>query len=201
MDTRQTSDTFKVEGRITATLHDVDMLQAHVDEWDTLSDYQKSLVVRPPEQIDVGSLDEQNVGYALMDVEPTEEVSEFNTTCVGLHEYIVDELDAGQTVDEEASHLALGNDSSSTPSSGDTALNNEVFRKSVTDHADNGTELLCSTFVSSEEANGYTLEELGLYTDDGTGSDILLNHSTFSAVTKDSSKTVTFDVTLSFSAA
>jgi len=77
-----------------------------------------------------------------------------------------------------------------------------VYAEPVTDVADNGKSLLASTFIDSTEANGNTLDELGLFSGDPASSSnpevFLMNHATFSPVTKDNSKTVTFDVTLQF---
>jgi len=99
--------------------------------------------------------------------------------------------------------MALGTDSATGTGVTDTDLNTRVFEKSVTDHADNGTELLASTFISSTEANGNTLNEIGLFTGDPnnlSSSDVfMINHATFSDVVKDDERTITFDVTLTFS--
>lgn len=199
MQHRNSQSGMAIEGRIETRLHDVDDLKEAVPEWDDLSKREKYLVTEPPEKLDFEELDDDERELAEMEVEPVEENLDFNTTCVGLHEYIVDNLDPAQAVDKTASHLALGNDASVAPASSDTTLNNEVHREQVTDHADNGNELLASTFIDSTEANGYGLEELGIFTASAGGD--LLNHSTFTTVTKDNSKTVTFDVTLTFKAA
>lgn len=197
------TETIQIEGRIDARLHDSETLREEIPEWDDLSDREKYLATTDYEVLQeraaIDDLDDHERELAELDIDLADEFVVFNTTCVGLHEILVDNLDPTQESDEEATYLALGNDGGSGTASGDEVLNNEVFRKAVTDHADQGTTLLASTFVDSTEANGYTLNELGLYTSDVGGSNLLLNHSTFAAVTKDNTKTVTFDVTLSFS--
>lgn len=198
------TETIKIEGRIDARLHDPETLRKEIPEWNDLDDREKHLATTDYENLQersaVDDLDDQELALAQLDLEATDEFVVFNTTCVGLHEVLVDNLDPTQNSDEEATYLALGDDAASGTDSGDETLNNEVFRKAVTDHADQGTTLLASTFVDSTEANGYTLDELGLFTSDTGGTNVLLNHSTFPDVTKDNTKTVTFDVTLSFSA-
>lgn len=208
MDNLTSHSGLSIEGRIDILQHDVDDLREAVPEWDDLDKKAKKLVTLPPEGIDLGDVDEDYHDYALLEVEPTDEEHTHNVTCVGLHEYIVDNLDPAQTAVKDnvtAAYLGLGTDGTTTPASGDTDLNTRVYSETVTDHADNGASILCSTFVDSTEGNGNTFAELGLYSGDPANlanADVfLLNHSTFSGVTKDNSKTVTFDVTLSFSAA
>jgi hypothetical protein len=96
----------------------------------------------------------------------------------------------------------LGNSSSGGTSTTDTDLNNRIYEESVTDTSDNGRELFTSTFLSSGEGND-TFDELGLFSgnpDNLANNDVfMLNHATFTNVTKDNSETVTFDVILSFS--
>jgi hypothetical protein len=123
-----------------------------------------------------------------------------------LHEYFVDNLDPDNTNTEanvSAGFLGLGTDAGSGTATSDTDLNNRTFEEPVTDVADNGKELLASTFLDSTEGNGNDFDELGLFSGDPANLEnaevFLINHATFAAVTKDSTKTVTFDVTLSFS--
>jgi hypothetical protein len=118
-----------------------------------------------------------------------------NTTVDGLHESIVDLLDPAQTVSLSASELALG-DGTTAPASANTSLNNELIRIPVTDSADRGTSLFTSTFLDTSEANGQTLEEVGLVTDSTGG--LLLNHSLIDTIDKNDETTATIDVTLSF---
>jgi hypothetical protein len=187
MQHRNTRTPASIVGRIDAAVHDIDALRAATSEpWQSLSDSEKLALTRQ--------------------VDPVDEDTVRNVTTDGLHEYFVDNLDPDQTGDATnltASHLGLGTDGGSGTATTDTDLNNRVFSTSVTDHADNDNELLASTFLDSTQANGHDLDELGLYTGDPanlTDNDVLLlNHASFTQVTKDNSKTVTFDVTLQFS--
>lgn len=126
---------------------------------------------------------------------PDREQHNANTTVDGLHEYIVDNLDPSQSVNLDASHLAVGT-GTTQPASGNTSLNNEVFRVATTDDSDNGTTLFTSTFLDTSEANGNTLEEVGLFTASSGGT--LLNHSLISSIPKDDETTATIDVSLTF---
>jgi len=113
----------------------------------------------------------------------------------GLHEYIVDALDPDQSANLDATHLAAGT-GTTQPASGNTSLNNEVFRVQTTDSSDNGTTLFTSTFLDTSEANGNALEEVGLITASSGGT--LLNHSLIGTITKDDETTATIDVSLTF---
>lgn len=181
------SDSFAgVEGVIETKLHNVSDLKEACPEWDALSKEEKYKVAT--------------------NVEPIESNVTYNVTTTGLHEYIVRNLDPGLTAPEDnvsVTYLALGTNGAGGTTVNDTDLNNRVYSETITDHADNGNELLASTFVDSTEANGETVDELGLFTGDPTNianaEVFMVNHSSFTAITKDSSKTVTFDVTLTFS--
>lgn len=172
-------------GEIERKTYSTDELIDAYPNWRELSDEEKLTVIR--------------------DIDPEDEETVFNVTTTNFHEYLVDNLDPGQTRNLTTSYMALGTDSASGTSTSDTELNNEVFTKPITDHADNGTELLASTFVASDEANNQdAYNEIGLYTGDpansGSDADIfLVNHATFSDVVKDTDRTITFDVTLTFS--
>lgn len=180
------NDSISPTGRIEQKTYNTEELRKKYDNWDSLSDDEKLSLLRESEELS------------------SEEV--FNVTTERFHEYLVDNLDPGNTssgADLSATWMALGTNSSGGTAVADTDLNTRVFEKSVTDHADNGTELLASTFISSTEANGNTLNEIGLFTGDPNNlanSDVfLINHATFSDVVKDNERTITFDVTLTFS--
>jgi hypothetical protein len=173
-------------GRIDRKTYSTEKLKSEYPGWDSMSDGERLEAIRR--------------------VEPEESDTSYNVTVSRFHEYLVDNLDPDNTNSEanlSAAWMALGTDSASGTSVSDTDLNNRVFSKKVTDHADNGAELLASTFVSSTDANGQTLNEIGLYTGDpvnlGTTGVFLINHATFSDVVKDENRTITFDVTLTFS--
>lgn len=177
-------DRLTLTGRIKRQTYSTGRLLEQFNNWDELSEQEKYNKLQTVTADDVETV--------------------YNVTTNNFHEYLVDNLDPGQTKSLNATWVALGTDSSTGTSSDDTSLNNEVFTKKITDHSDNGNVLLASTFVSSSEANGSTLNEIGLYTGDPENSDtdddiFLINHATFSDVRKDSDNTITFDVTLTFS--
>jgi len=186
MESRDSRNTLRMKGRIDTKMYDTAQLRASVDDYDALSKQEKLDLAR--------------------ESSPVYEDTVYNVTTDLLHQYFVDNLDPDNTsteADVAVSHLALGDDGTTGTDSMDTDLNNQVYTEPVTDVADNGKSLLASTFVDSTEANGFTLDELGLFTGDPASSSnpevFLMNHATFSPVTKDNTKTVTFDVTLTFS--
>lgn len=186
MQNRQTNASLTLTGRIDRQTHNVSDLQAAYPEWDSLSNEEKM--------------------HAARNVEPEESDTVYNVTTDELHQYFVDNLDPKQTAAKDnitQIWLGLGDNDASAVATTDTDLFNRLFQKEVTDTADTGKELLSSTFLASDEANGNTYVELGLFSGDpaniGQDDVFLLNHTTFAAVTKDNTQTVTFDVTLSFS--
>jgi hypothetical protein len=140
-------------------------------------------------------------------LDPESVSTRHNTACRGQHELVVDHLDREQSPSgRAASYLAVGDDNATSPAYDDTALNNEVYRTSVTDSNDDGTALELTTFLDSTEANGHTLREVGLFTADvGEGADggdgLLLNHSLVDPVEKTSANALTITVRLTYSAA
>lgn len=186
MSTRNANSGLTLTGRIDRKVYDTgDLLQQH-DGWREMDDTERLEATRLTDPIDQETV--------------------YNVTVDRFHQYFVDNLDPSQTgadANVEPTWLGLGDDAASGTSTTDTDLNNRLFEKQVTDHTDNGKELLASTFIGSSEANGNTFDELGLFTGDPSNlanSDVfLVNHATFSAITKDNTKTVTFDVTLTFS--
>lgn len=186
MDFTNTDNKLRVRGRIDRKVYDTDRLGDTWGDWHSLSDSEKLSRLRS--------------------VEPDETETVHNVTTDQMHEYFVDNLnptDTSPQANVAASWVALGDDSSAGTDSSDTDLNNRVFEKEVTDHSDNGKELFTSTFVGASEGNGPTYNEIGLFTGDPTNlanDDVfMLNHATFTGVTKDDSKTITFDVRLTFS--
>ena len=187
MEARNANSGLRLQGRIDRQTHNVsDLRDATDEEYDSLNRKEKLQLAR--------------------EVEPVETDTVYNVTTDSLHEYFVDNLDPDNT-DPEAnvsvSWLGLGTNGGGGTATTDTDLNSRTYEETVTDVADNGKELLASTFLDSTEGNGNDFDELGLFTGDPanlTNEEVfLINHATFAAVTKDNSKTVTFDVTLTFS--
>lgn len=171
-----TESKLEAKGRIDIATYSDEQLP---DKWDTYDDSEKLAYLRTESP------------------ESTETVS--NITVDGMHEYFAKNLDDSQAIDKAATHLAVGIDDT-PPGSDDTMLGNEVFRKQITDYAQTGSELLCSTFIDSDEANGYTLSEVGLFSGPGS-SDTMWNHALIADIVKDDSRTITVDVRLTFAAA
>jgi len=185
MKSRNTSNSPYFEGRIDQKIYNTEVLRSAFDDWDEKTKEEKLKLTR--------------------DIEPERMETSYNVTTDRLHQYFVDNLDpdnSNTVANLSVSHLALGTDDT-TPVTSNTDLNNRKYEEVVTDVADNGKNLLASTFLDSTEGNGNDFNEIGLYTGDPanlTDNNVfMINHSTFAPVTKDNSKTVTFDVTLSFS--
>jgi hypothetical protein len=186
MESRNTSNSPYFEGRIDRKVYSTEDLRSVFDDWDNKTKKEKLKLTRS--------------------VDPEEEGISYNVTTDRLHQYFVDNLDpdnSTNTANLSVSHLALGV-SDTTPVTSNTDLNDRTYEEVVTDVADNDKELLASTFLDSTEGNGNDFNEIGLFTGNpanvSTADDVfMINHSTFAPVTKDNSKTVTFDVTLQFS--
>lgn len=170
------SQGMQVSGRVETGIFSDERLP---DEWDQFTDDEKI------EWLSEHNADETHVDY--------------NTTVTGMHEYFAINLDDTQTVDENVTHLAVGDDGTS-PDVSDTTLTNEVFRKQVSDYSQINETLTASTFIDSDEANGSTLREVGLFAGPDQ-SDRMWNHSTIAAIEKDNTRTITIEVDLTFSAA
>lgn len=186
MDSRNSDSKLRLEGRIDTTVHEEADLREQADKaYSKLSKQEKLQLSR--------------------EVEPVYEDTVYNVTTDSLHEYFVDNLDPGNTATEanvDVSWAGLGTGGGSGTSTSDSDLNTRTYEETVTDVADNGKELLASTFLDSTEGNTNDFDEIGLFTadPDTSGPEVfLINHATFATVTKDNTKTVTFDVTLTFS--
>lgn len=169
----------RVKDNIKIKVHDIEALKSNVENWGELTKREKWQVAN--------------------NTKPTKVIEEHNTTVDGLNEYIVDNLDPSQSVNKDASHIEIGSDNTGGTSTSDTSMNTLVDTLATTDEADNGKDLFTSTFIDTSQLNGNSLEEAGLTTASSGGT--LLNHSTFTAISKDNTKTVTIDITLEFRAA
>lgn len=165
-------DNSQIHGEVTTAVYDID----ESDGWNELSDKEKL--------------------HSLKQREPEETYTTENITLRGMHIYFAQNLDDTQSVNESASYLAVGNDNTG-PSVDNTTLNNEVFRKSVTDYTQTDNEVTTSTFIDTDEANDYTFREVGLFSGQ-LETDIMWNHAIINDVAKDISRTITIDVTLTF---
>lgn len=186
MHKRNTNSKMRLQGRIERKTHDVSTLREAYPEWDEKTEKEKY--------------------EAAQNVEPEDFDVSFNVTTDRLHQYFVDNLnpaDESGQANLDASWVGLGTDASSGTATTDTDLNTRTYEETTTDSADNGKDLLVSAFLDSGEGNGNDFDEIGLFTGDpanlGDSDTFLINHATFADVTKDNTKTVTFDVTLTFS--
>jgi hypothetical protein len=185
MKSTNANSTLSLTGRIDRKTY-TDSTINDIDSWDSLTKSEKLDTVR--------------------ELSPDDSETVYNVTTDRLHQYFVDNLDPENTSTESnlsVEYLALGTDAGSGTTTADTDLNNRVYSETITDAADNGKDLLASTFIDSTEGNGETFDELGLFTGDPQNLSqdgvFLMNHATFSPVQKDNTKTVVFDVTLTFS--
>lgn len=185
MSTRvRTDDAVGCFGSFRAAMYDVADVKAQVAQYDNLSAKAKLHLTR-------------------MLCEPVAVTFDVNTTCIGLHQWIVSALDAGQTA-TAPDVVALGR-SNTSPTETDTTLNDEVDRVSITQYEDESGsspyQIRLTTFVGEGEANvdtgaGETISEGGFYADGN-----LLNHSLFSTeFEKDETKTMTVEGVLGFQA-
>ena len=94
-------------------------------------------------------------------------------------------------------YLAAGT-SSTASTAGMTALTAEVWRDAVVTRTSSGATLVVSAFLDTGEANGSTLTEFGLFTASSGGR--MFNRVVLSpGVAKDATKTLTVQVTFTFS--
>jgi len=167
-----------VSDNVHIAVHDVETLREEIPEWDDLDREARHRRVR--------------------EVDPEREIVDHNTVVDGLLNYLVDNLDPSQSASLDASHLEIGSDST-TASTSDSSMVSTIGTFATSDDSDNGKDLFTSTFLDTGQANGNDIKEAGLTTASSGGT--LLNRSTFAAITKTDSKTVTIDVTLEFRAA
>jgi len=171
------------------------------EEWDEYSSREKWLTLQPPERFSEGDLTDSEQYFADIQLNPVNEIQESNVTTINMHEYFAQDLDPAQDVDEACEGLALGNDDTN-PSSSNTSLNNEVFRKAYEESEQVSNELTISTFIDQDEGNDLTFREAGLVKNPSAdGEEDIWNHSTISSLEKDDTRSVSVDVTIEFTAA
>lgn len=156
---------------------DLDDLRELHPDWDNLSNKEKYQIL--------------TAARSRGKVEPTYEDTSHNTPTVGMRRTIIRTFDPNQQEDD-ISYLALGDANDPVPAFTDEALVNEQARVPVTRIEDADTELLVATFVSSTQAAGVTIRELGLVAED------LLNRSLLDAFEKTPETALTVEVRLRF---
>lgn len=172
-----TADGLALAGEVTIRAFDAARLRAQWPDWPTLPDAAKLA------RLEAGA------------IEPLERHTTTNTATDGHAQYLVENLDPGQSVNTGISHVALGDDGSTSPTSSNTQLNNEFAQIAVGSVTDNTDTLSTSTVLGTGDQNGNTIAEVGLR-DGSTTSDRLFNHSLVGPVNKNSSKEVTIDIDL-----
>lgn len=104
--------------------------------------------------------------------------------------FIIDRL-KGDTF-SIASYFAVGtNVTAAAPTQ--TGLINEVFRAQVTTSRRLGnTQLRITCFIASGQANGYTLQEFGIFGHPDTNTGPMLCRLVYNPITKNTSSTITY---------
>lgn len=173
------TDESTIRGHIEIRVWDVDELEGADPDWPDRSRDERRAILQDPSDY------------------PTAPIEEIETTNIPVDGYL-EALASGDN--PQPTHLALGNDATS-PSGTNTSLNNEVYRTIVGADEQNGRERITSTLLSQNEANGYTISELG-FTDGWEDEDwTLLTHAALDSaqqVDKNSSISVTINYTLSW---
>jgi hypothetical protein len=122
-----------------------------------------------------------------------------NVTCDALHEYYATVLTLepgdGDRLDPP-NEIAFGDDTSSFLTS-DTAMNNEVGeRLRITDVSSSGKDTNFDEYLSSNEQNGNTLSEIGVFSEGGE----MYQHAALSqSYSKDSTFALSINITVSHS--
>lgn len=185
MSNSRTSSGLQIRGRIDRQTHRVDDLRSQADDWDKLDESERLSIARETEPVDTETI--------------------YNVTTDRFHEYFVDNLDRNQTDAKDNLNIewaALGDDSGSGTNSSDTDLNNRVYSEKLSGIQDNGNEILSTLFLDAAEGNGNTYDEIGLFSGNpanvGDADVFMFNHATFSPVLKNDQKSLTFDVTITF---
>lgn len=100
-------------------------------------------------------------------------------------------------------YVAIGS-GTNTPTSGDTQLQAETFRKAVTTYSNGGTgELFVSLFLGPSDAVGYDIEEVGLFGGNAAtttpNSGVLIARGLWSHPSKSGSESITLTMDASVS--
>lgn len=94
-------------------------------------------------------------------------------------------------------NLALG-DGTTPPVATNTSLNNEVYRTFVGDTDAAGQDMLTSTFISQNEANGEAIREIGFTDGEVTDSWTQLTHLVLDPADQVDEKTSTMTITIDY---
>lgn len=155
----------------------VDALRAALPEWDEL----------PRER-----------RHALLSGPSTWPVAPFHvgTTSNLVTDAYLEHIASGR--DPIPSHLALGDDASTQPTATDSSLNNEVYRTIVGQAEPDGSDILTSTYISQNEANGTAIREVGFTDSERSGVWKLLSHALLDAADQIEEKTSNMTLTIDY---
>lgn len=122
-----------------------------------------------------------------------------NVTTDLLHQYQAEVLTLSSSDSDKLdppSEIAFGDDDSSFSTS-DTAMNNEFGNRiSITDPSRSGKTTNFDEYLSSNEQNGNTIKEIGVFSSDG---DLYQHSATSQDYSKDSSFALIINITISHS--
>lgn len=124
---------------------------------------------------------------------PDRSLTTHNVTCVGLHETVATALNRSIPVDQQINTISVGSGGSTDPQVGDRELNNHVVDTDITEYQTNGTETTVRGLIDTNQANGSTLQEIGVRLANGK----LANHALSESIEKTNSETVTVRIDLS----
>lgn len=166
-----------VEDNVRVERYDIGALREEISKWDQLTTDAKVRVLEAVPAVEAGESS--------------------NVTCVALHEYYPDVLTVSSAEDamlDPVAEIGFGDDDSSFLTS-DTELNNEVgSRTRITDATPTGTSVQFDEYLSSNEQNGNTLRELGVFSEGGD----LYQHAPFpDPVEKTSNDALIISISLS----
>lgn len=132
-------------------------------------------------------------------VEPVHVGRVANVTCDAFHEYHALTSTLGSGDDDQLdppAEIGFGDDDSAFSTS-DTALNNEVGERTpITDPSADGKTFNVDEYLSSNEQNGNTLRELGIFSESG---DLWQHSATDQVYNKDSTFALVINISIPFS--
>lgn len=126
-----------------------------------------------------------------------------NTTCVELDEYRALDTAQSEDVDDDADRIAVGT-GDATPQYSNRTLNAPItdeegdpvaFR--IDEYEVNGTEVTMNGFLGTQQANGETIAEASVVSNEGRQ----WNHATHTPYDKSNSESVTYEATFTYDTA
>jgi hypothetical protein len=165
-------------GRITIRRYDAEALRTALPQWNDLPKKQRLAAV---------SL-----------LSPESATTTTNIPKKGQHQLLASYLCRAESSTETATHLAVGDDNSTSPTY-TGGMNNEQYRTEITDSSKNDTTAVSTTYLDATEANSMdAVREVALVTSETPGADneYWLNHSLVDPEPKSSTVALTITVEL-----